>query len=405
MTDPMGKRIFGKLLLGAGALSLSLAFACGDGGGKGDPDPDPPVPDSIAFTPDSLLFDAIGDTARVSATVLDQYGDVMPDVTVVWGSDDATVAVVDQTGLVTSVRDGETIIRAQGGTVRGSIGVAVIQEPHLLEALEGNNQFQWTGFPLEDSLKVRLVDGAGAPVTGIDVTWEVEAGDGTVIPEVTATDLEGKAAAAWVLGTGESGPQQVSASVSDLDPVYFDATGSAPITLLNAGPLTGPMLDTLETMLLTSDSLGVPESGIPVDFQEISGFGEIAQGPTTSDINGELTAGWILGPTPGPQKLSVVRADIGAELPLTATATGVLDPWPFEVVAPGFFHTCAVDNADKAFCWGGNEQSQLATEDTLPVENPLPVPTMATWSDIGGGEFHTCGLTTDGVTLCWGRIL
>jgi alpha-tubulin suppressor-like RCC1 family protein len=403
MTDPVGSRYIGRLMLGAVLLLLPLSISCGDSGGNGDPDPDPPVPDSIALNPASLSFDAIGDTARATATVLDQYGDVMLEVAVVWASDNATVAIVDQTGLVTSVRDGETTIRAQGGTIRGSMEVEVTQEPHLLESLEGNNQFQWTGFPLETLLKVRLTDGAGTAVVGREVDWEVEAGDGTVFPEAEETDEDGEVSAAWVLGPGESGPQRASATVADLDPVYFDATGSAPLTLLNGAPLTGPMLDTLEAVLLTSDSLGVPEKGISIEFRDISGFGEIAQGPTTSDINGELKAGWILGPTPGPQELTAFRTDIGAELPLTATATGVLDPWPFEVVAPGFVHTCAVDNTSEALCWGGNEQSQLATEDTLPVENPLAIPTTATWSHIGAGEFHTCGLSTGGSTLCWGQ--
>ena len=146
------------------------------------------------------------------------------------------------------------------------------------------------------------------------------------------------------------------------------------------------MLDTLRTLLLTRDSLGVPESGIPIEFEDISGFGEIAQGPTTSDINGELDTGWILGPTPGPQELTVVRTDIDAELPLSAVATGTLDPWPFEVLGPGLVHTCAVDNQGAAFCWGSNETSQLALADTLPVEVPTAFSAVQNWSQIGEGS-------------------
>lgn len=228
------------------------------------------------------------------------------------------------------------------------------------------------------------------------MTWGVDEGEGTVIPESPVTDQDGKVSAGWVLGTGDSGSQRVFATVEGLDTVFFNATGSAPITLLNAGSLTGLMLDTLSTLLLTRDSLGAPESGIPVEFEDISGFGEIAQGPTTSDINGELDAGWVLGPTPGPQELTVVRTDIDAELPLTAVATGTLDPWPFEALGPGLVHTCAVDNQGAAFCWGSNETSQLALADTLPVEVPTVISAGQNWSQIGGGQFHTCALVTGG---------
>ncbi len=402
MTVPERSTSIPKVFFAVALISLPLALACGDGGKKVEPDPDPPRADSIALNPSTISFDAIGDTIRVTATVFDQYGDLMLEVTVTWASDNPNVASVDQTGLITSVQDGETQIRAQGGTIRASLGVEVTQEPDVLEALEGDNQFHWTGFVLRDPLKVRLTDAAGTPVVGTDVNWDVIDGEGTIIPSADQTDLEGEVTAAWTLGTGDSGPQQVSATVSDLDPVYFNATGSAPITLMNGGALTGPMLDTLTAMLLTRDSLGLPEAGIPINFQDISGFGEIAQGPTTSDINGELNAGWILGPTPGPQELTVVRTDIDAELPLTAVATGTLDPWPFKVTAPGFSHTCAVDNLGAPFCWGNNEQSQLASTDTLPVESPQAVPTGTIWGQIGGGQFHTCGLTAGGQTLCWG---
>jgi len=409
MADPRKTDHFTPILLGLTLLSIPLLFGCGDGGGNPDPDPDPPKADSIALSPDSISFDAIGDTLRVTAVVLDQYGDVMPGIVIIWASDDATVAGVDQTGLVTSVRNGETEVRAQGGTVRNGLSVEVGQEAYALEILAGENQFHWTGFLLRDTLKISLADRAGSAVVGEEVTWEVLDGEGSVFPEATRTDSEGEVRALWVLGEGESGVQRASATVLELDPVIFEATGSAAITLLNAGPLTGAMLDTLTATLLTRDSLGVPEFGIPMEFQDITGFGEIVQGPTASDINGEMEAKWALGPTPGPQRVTAVRTDIGAELELLSEATGVLDPWPFTIVSPGFYHTCAIDTDDAAYCWGLNTESQLTgVADTmpdgqsLPVEAPMALLGALTWDEIGGGEFHSCGLTTGGRVYCWG---
>ncbi len=403
MTDPQENTYSHQILLGISILLLPTLFACGDGGGKVDPDPDPPRADSISLSPSSISFDALGDTVRITATVLDQYGDPMPGVAILWASNDPTIATVDQTGLVTSVRDGGTEIRAQGGTERTAAAVEVTQESHTLEALEGENQLHWTGFLLRDPLKIRVTDESGTAVVGEEVTWEILEGEGTIVPEAARTNSEGEASALWALGEGDSGIQQVSATVSDLDPVVFEATGSAPLSLLNASALSAPMLDTLTGTLLTLDSLGLPESGIPIEFVDLTGFGELVRGPPTPDVHGELEANWALGPTPGPQEVTVVRTDIDAELDLVAEATGELDPWPFTMVAPGFYHTCAIDNTWSAFCWGFNGQSQLATEDTLPVTTPMALPSALSWSQVGGGELHTCGLTTGGQIYCWGQ--
>jgi alpha-tubulin suppressor-like RCC1 family protein len=386
-----------------GLLAVLAAGGCGDNG-PGEPDPDPPRADSIALSRDSIFFDAIGETIQITASVFDQYGDPMPTFTVVWASDNSNVVSVDQTGTVTSAGDGTTQIRAQASAKRASAKAVVNQEADILALLGGNDQRHWTGFLLPDPLVVKLTDAAGTPVVGEIVTWEVLDGDGTLTPEAPQTDVEGEVTARWRLGTGEGGIQRVSAKVGQLDPVTFEATGSPPIKLLNADPLTGPMLDTLTTTLMTLDSLGVPQSGIPLEFQGYTGFGEFLQGPTSTDINAQLDAGWILGPTPGPQEMTVARGDIDAELKLVAVATGTLDPWPFTSVSPGFDHTCAVQNDGDLFCWGTNETSQLAQEDTLPALAPVNVESGLNWNEVATGEFHSCGLSTAwGTIACWGQ--
>ena len=285
MTDPHRNRSFTRTVFSSLPVLAFMVFACSDGGGDPDPDPDPPRADSIALQPSSISFDAIGDTVRIQATVLDQYGDPMQGLVVVWASDNIAVARVDQTGLVTSVGDGSTVVRAQASSKRNSLTVDVAQEPSRLEALEGDGQQQWTGFALRDPLRVRLTDGAGSPVVGEAVAWEVLEGEGTVTPAAPVTDPDGEVQAIWVLGEGESGAQKVSATVEGLDPVEFNATGSSPLTLLNVEPLTAPMLDSLVGRLLARDSLGLPESGIPIEFWDNSGFVGILLGRNTPDVD------------------------------------------------------------------------------------------------------------------------
>ncbi len=70
--------------------------------------------DEIAVDPPSLYFEAppLGDTARLTAAVINAEGDTVPDAAIAWSSADTTIATVDSTGLVTSVDYGATRVTA-----------------------------------------------------------------------------------------------------------------------------------------------------------------------------------------------------------------------------------------------------------------------------------------------------
>ncbi len=165
MTDAMKKLFLPAISMGFSFVILTSALACGSDG-KPDPDPDPSRADSIVLSPDTVTFIAVAATAQVSATVLDQYGDPMTGQSILWASDNSLVASVDVGGIVTSEGDGMTLVRAQAGTVRGSVYVEVMQEPAGIEGLAGDGQFQWTGFVLADSLAVKVTDAEGEQETG-----------------------------------------------------------------------------------------------------------------------------------------------------------------------------------------------------------------------------------------------
>ena len=88
------------------------------------------TPFEIALAPGSLAFAALGDTARLSATVLDRRGEVIEDAPVTWSSGDSAVASVDSLGLVASAGNGSATVtaRAEGG-VEGAASVVVNQVP------------------------------------------------------------------------------------------------------------------------------------------------------------------------------------------------------------------------------------------------------------------------------------
>ncbi|MCZ0936137.1 MAG: Ig-like domain-containing protein [Gemmatimonadetes bacterium] len=109
----------------------ALVLSCGDDGvGPTPPPPPPPPPPPVATTvtvnPRSVSFTALGETARFTAEVRDQNGQVMAGAAVAWASSDASVATVDASGEVTAAGNGTATITATAGSASGSAAVTVV---------------------------------------------------------------------------------------------------------------------------------------------------------------------------------------------------------------------------------------------------------------------------------------
>ncbi|HSM05112.1 MAG TPA: Ig-like domain-containing protein, partial [Longimicrobiales bacterium] len=102
---------------------LAVAAACGDSG-------EDPIVTSISVTPASGEIGVLGATLQFTAVVRDQDGDVMSGQSVVWTSDDPTVASIDAlSGLATALDEGDVTITAAVGTVSGTADLAVTSAP------------------------------------------------------------------------------------------------------------------------------------------------------------------------------------------------------------------------------------------------------------------------------------
>jgi len=64
-------------------------------------------------------------------------------------------------------------------------------------------------------------------------------------------------------------------------------------------------------------------------------------------------------------------------------------------------HTCLLDPAGRALCWGRNADGQLGDGTFLQRAGPVAVAGGIRWRRISVGG-HTCGITADGRALCWG---
>lgn len=77
-------------------------------------------------------------------------------------------------------------------------------------------------------------------------------------------------------------------------------------------------------------------------------------------------------------------------------------------VSAGEAHTCSIDPAGEAFCWGSNGLGQLASP-VLPClffagcsDVPIKVTGGLKFTWIAPGQLHTCALTPEGEAFCWG---
>jgi hypothetical protein len=75
----------------------------------------------------------------------------------------------------------------------------------------------------------------------------------------------------------------------------------------------------------------------------------------------------------------------------------------FTVLSAGAAYTCGVTTTGAAYCWGDNEYGQLGIG-TISRSVPLPTAVLGglAFSDIDAGRDHTCGVTRDGRGYCWG---
>jgi alpha-tubulin suppressor-like RCC1 family protein len=73
-------------------------------------------------------------------------------------------------------------------------------------------------------------------------------------------------------------------------------------------------------------------------------------------------------------------------------------------LALGHRHTCALSDANRAWCWGSNQDGQLGDSTNNSAYTPVRVRRGTTqFADLTAGALHNCARTFGGQALCWGR--
>jgi hypothetical protein len=204
-----------------GTLVLLLAVAACGGSGS-----DPAVPTEITLSSTDVTLAGVGQNVQLTASVLDQDGDPIPDPPVEWGSGDPAIVTVSGTGLLIAQGPGTAEVTATAGEATTSAAI-IVQSTASLALHEGNGQTAAPGVAVQTPPAVRVRNASDAPVSGVSVRFQVGSASGTVTGEVQTTGADGVArVGSWRLGS--AGVNTLTAAVEGAEvegePVQFLAT-------------------------------------------------------------------------------------------------------------------------------------------------------------------------------------
>ena len=320
-TDGAGLAAVGSWTLGtvsgSNTLSATVAsLAAATFGATGTPD----VADSIKLNAGNNQTDTVKATLGAYAVrVADQYGNGVPGRTVTWavsgGGSITPSSVTNSAGIASATRVLGTVAGPQGATatVASLIGspvsfsaTATHGAATTILKFAGDGQSATAGTPVGIAPTARVVDQNGNSVAGVNVTFAVTGGGGSVSPTTAiATDTAGKAAVtSWTLGpVAGANNDSLRASAPGLPSALFLASGLSGAAK-NLVYVTGtPQTDTIGANLAAytvrvTDSLGNGVQGVTVTWSVTAGGGSITPSSLT-DASGFASATRVLGTSVG----------------------------------------------------------------------------------------------------------
>lgn len=215
MIQPGSARRRGILVVAYAVLTIS----CGDSLSPADPDVD-----RVDVTPSAIAL-TVGETRAITAQVFDAAGKRLLNRRVFWATQDATVATVSQSGVITGTGSGNTQIAASAGGKSGLVAVSVNARPVSLVRVVPPTATVQTGVTI--TLAAEALDASGAEVIGRPVTW---ASSNTAVASVSA--------AGQVTGVA-LGTATITATIDGIPGTAAVTVTDVPATSVRVTPATG----------------------------------------------------------------------------------------------------------------------------------------------------------------------
>jgi alpha-tubulin suppressor-like RCC1 family protein/uncharacterized protein YjdB len=301
----------------------------------------------LRVMPESLTI-FTGQTSLLEAAVADTAGQWVRVGRAIWNSADTTRAVVDSFGTVRGVRAGTAQIssRAAGLSASGTIRVIA---PVVSITIQPHAPSLVVGHSVQ--LVATIRDSAGNVLNDRQVTWTQP---GRPIALLSASGL--------ATATAAGSTSIVATAEGHSDTATISVTVDGPFVAFAAGELHTCALTAAGTTYCWGNGW----------------YGQLG------------TGSGVAGPA--------------------MSATQVTGSYQFRSLVARGNHTCSLDAAGVAYCWGldyagdlGNSSGVAPCSYAEPCRgSPMPVTDTSHFTLLSAGEFHTCGVTTSGVSECWG---
>ena len=322
--------------------------------------------------------------------VRDQADTPVPGVQVTFsvtsgdGTLSATSATTDSNGRAESILTlgpnpgTNTVTVSVAGIPEGQTFNAVdIRVPKTLEIISGNDQEGLPGTALDKPFVVEVRDGTDKPLPGVEVTFSVTGGGGTLSVTSATTDKNGRAESILILGSN-AGTNSVTVSVTGITRTEtFNSEGiRTPKTLeiFSGGDQEGAPGAALDKPfgVEVRDGTDKPLPGVEVTFSVTGGGGTLSVTSATTDKNGRAESTLTLGPNPGINTVTVSVTGIARTE--TFNSEGIRTPKTLEIFSGG----------DQEGAPGAALENPLVVEVRDQTDKPLPG-VQVTFSVTGGG--------------------
>jgi alpha-tubulin suppressor-like RCC1 family protein len=383
------------------ALALAVVLAaCAEDAVA--PDPELQVRSlQISFTdpPDTPLF-LPGDTYQLVATAYDSAGRPVPGIPVTWTSSDSTVVSVSSSGELTLLRPGAALITASFGNI-ARLGALRVEEPTAtIELSEDSQQLVVTG---ATQLSVVLRTANGHLLGPRPLVWsssDPSIGVVSATGHVTATRVGRFVVRVSREGFADSTIfdvvslrfRQVAAGVSFACGVA--TTGDTYCWGSNNAGQLGRGSTFPQTLSATDLVPAIVEGGLR--FRQVFAGAEHGCG-----IALDNTA-WCWGRNAeGQLGDGTTRGH--------ATPVLVAGGFSFDTLTLGEISTCGIATNGETLCWGHNLAGQNGTNASsnlvpAPVQGGVQFQALTTTQrKIRYDQWHSCGLDQAGEAWCWGR--
>ena len=252
-------------------------------------------------------------------------------------------------GSVTTAADGRAqstlTLGPNPGTNIVTVSVTGIQEektftavgvriPKKLEIISGDDQQGLPGTALTHPFVVEVLDDENRPVPGVEVTFSVGSGGGTLSASSATTDSNGRAESTLTLGQNP-GANTVTVSVTGIqEQQTFNAENiriPRAFWIISGSDQQGLTGEALANPFVVDvrDQSGEPFLDAQVTFTVTSGGGTLSVTSATTDDRGRTESILTLGPKPGTNTVTIAVAGIRETQTITAIAE--LRPIPEDI--------------------------------------------------------------------------